>query len=41
VFWPLPPLSADDEAEAYINKIEQWIMAAWKPPKNDWGKAAL
>ena len=41
LFWPLPTLSAD-EAEVYIDKVEQKIMAAWKlPPKSDGLKVTL
>ena len=41
LFWPLPILSAD-EAEAYIDKVEQRIMAVWKlPPKSDGLKVTL
>jgi TonB family protein len=42
LFWPLPPGCADDAAEAYINRIEQRIMATWKlPPKSDGLKVVL
>ena len=41
LFCPLRTLSAD-EAEVYIDKVEQRIMAVWKlPPKSDGLKVTL
>jgi hypothetical protein len=38
---PSSAVSANDEAEAYLNKIEQRIMAAWKLPAKSDGLQAL